>query len=99
MFQSRLNTERLEDYRWELRTTWTELDKRAGLSSGWTSKLARGDGTGVSLATVDKLANAIASLMHEANRAVPEDLWFQLVTIEIDQSGGSPKIAIATIRQ
>ncbi|MCC6653513.1 MAG: hypothetical protein IT348_20350 [Candidatus Eisenbacteria bacterium] len=33
--------------------------------------------------TVDAIANAIASILLEQGKPVPDDLWFQLVEIEI----------------
>lgn len=84
IFQSRINAEKLEDYKWSLRVSWAELERRADLSSGWIGGLARNkQRTSVTLKTLDAIVNAIASVMAEQGKPVPGDLWFQLVEIEI----------------
>jgi hypothetical protein len=85
IFQSRINAEKLEDYKWSLRTSWAELERRAQLSSGWIGGLVRNkhQRTSVNLRTLDAIANAIASILVEQGKPVPDDLWFQLVEIEI----------------
>ncbi len=83
VYKSRINTETLENYRWGLRVTWKEIEARSGLSKGWVSGLINKQREGFHLKTVDAIANAIASILLEQGKPVPDDLWFQLVEIEI----------------
>lgn len=96
IFQSRINAEKLEDYKWSLRTSWAELERRADLSSGWIGGLVRNkQRTSVTLKTLDAIVNAIASVMAEQGKPVPDDLWFQLVEIEIrDENRESEGVSI-----
>jgi len=82
-YKSRISAEVLENYRWDLRVTWKEIELRSGLSKGWVSGLINKQREGFHLKTVDAIANAIASILLEQGKPVPEDLWFQLVEIEI----------------
>lgn len=82
-YKSRISAEVLENYRWSLRVTWKEIERRSGLSKGWVSGLINKQREGFHLKTVDAIANAIASILVEQGKPVPDDLWFQLVEIEI----------------
>lgn len=81
-YKSRISAEVLENYRWNLRVTWREIEARSGLSKGWVSGLVSKKREGFHLKTVDAIANAIASILLEQGKPVPDDLWFQLVEIE-----------------
>lgn len=90
VFQSKVNAEKLEDYKWSLRTSWAELERRAKLSNGWIGGLVRNKEhrQSVNLKTLDAIANAIASILVEQGKSVPDDLWFQLVELEIRNDDG-----------
>ena len=76
-----LNAKYLEDVVWEVRTNLNGLNERAGLSGGYIYRLTS-EGGDISLSTVDKIHNALESMMIEQGINPPDTLWERILVHE-----------------